>query len=273
MQIRVSSGITNAPIIFTLDCDMAVNDSEIARNALCIFMDNTGDDIGFVQYPQSFRNNTKNNIHGDTINIAFEIELQGMNAHGGPIFCGTGCFFRRDSFCRKKYSRDPSVLLEWRKKGGIRNTVGSINMLEQKSRVYASCTYEQNTQWGRDMGVIYGFLVEDMVTGLTIQCKGWKSVLLIPKKKGFLGLTPITLIQYFVQCKRWSEGTFQLFFSKYNPFLYGHGKIRVLLQMGYSRYCLWAPFSVVFLFYALLSSFSLLKAVATFPQVNIHETL
>ncbi|KMZ60531.1 Cellulose synthase-like CSLE, family GT2 [Zostera marina] len=264
--IRVSSGITNAPIILTLDCDMTVNNSEIAREALCILMDKTGDDVGYVQFPQNFRNTTKNNIYGDFIDISSKFDLQGMNALGGPLYIGTGCFFRRCSIIGKKYVGDSSDLLQWRKEGGIVNTDERISMLEQKSRVYASCTYEQNTLWGKEMGVKYGVIVEDALTGLSIQCNGWKSVWLSPERKGLMGIAPITLTQILVQRKRWSEGWFQIFLSRYNPFLYGNGKIGILLQMAYSSYYLWAPFSVVFLFYVLLSSFALLKGVAAFPQ-------
>ncbi|KAL6200638.1 hypothetical protein ACLB2K_030419 [Fragaria x ananassa] len=57
-----------------------------------------------------------------------------------------------------------------------------------------------------EVGVKYGCAVEDVFTGLSIQCHGWKSVYLNPTRKAFLGVAPTTLLQMLVQQKRWSEG-------------------------------------------------------------------
>ncbi|KAK0598905.1 hypothetical protein LWI29_000601 [Acer saccharum] len=76
------------------------------------------------------------------------------------------------------------------------------------------------------MGLIYGCAVEDLVTGLTIQCRGWKSAFYNPKREAILGVAPTTLEISLLQFKRWSEGLFQIFVSKYYPFIYGHGKIK-----------------------------------------------
>lgn len=43
------------------------------------------------------------------------------------------------------------------------------------------------------MGLIYGCPVEDIVTGLSIQCRGWRSLYYNPKKRAFLGVAPISL--------------------------------------------------------------------------------
>lgn len=64
-QIRVSSKISNGPIILNVDCDMYSNNSKSIKNALCFFMDEEkGDDIAYVQHPQNFDNITKNDIYG-----------------------------------------------------------------------------------------------------------------------------------------------------------------------------------------------------------------
>ena len=109
--------------------------------------------------------------------------------------------------------------------------------------------------------------MEDVITGLAIQCKGWKSVYYNPTRKAFLGLAPITLLEALVQHKRWSEGEFQIFLSKYNAAWHVRGKISVGLQMGYCYYNLWAPNCLATLYYSIIPSLYLLKDTSLFPQV------
>ncbi|CAI9772785.1 unnamed protein product [Fraxinus pennsylvanica] len=64
--IRVSSEISNAPIILNVDCDMYSTDPDAIRDALCFFMDEKqGQQISYVQYPQSYENITKNDIYSN----------------------------------------------------------------------------------------------------------------------------------------------------------------------------------------------------------------
>lgn len=74
MQIRVSSGISNAPVILNLDCDMHSNNSQAIRHALCFFMDEkNGHEIAFVQFPQKFKNVTKNDLYGNSMVVIGEV--------------------------------------------------------------------------------------------------------------------------------------------------------------------------------------------------------
>ena len=81
----------------------------------------------------------------------------------------------------------------------------NASVLEETGKVLASCSYEDYTQWGKEvptslspshthtllqshrqirnfisihlqMGLKYGCLVEDTLIGLSIQCRGWKSI-------------------------------------------------------------------------------------------------
>ncbi|KAF8049063.1 hypothetical protein N665_2307s0006 [Sinapis alba] len=135
-------------------------------------------------------------------------------------------------------------------------------------KALASCTYEENSQWGKEMGLKYGCPVEDVITGLEIQCRGWKSAYLNPKNKAFVGVAPTNLHQMLVQQRRWSEGDFQVLLSEYSPVWYGRGKISLGLILGYCCYCLWAPSSVPVLLYFVLNSLCLLKGIPLFPKVS-----
>lgn len=264
--IRVSAEISNAPIILNLDCDMYSNNGDTIREALCFFMDEErGHQISYVQYPQRYANITKNDLYGNAGRVTNEIELAGLGGVGAALYCGTGCFHRRPSLCGKNYSKELRFDDEFH--GGKEKK--SIVELEEASKSVANCSYEEGTQWGKQMGLVYGCPVEDIVTGLTIQCRGWKSVYYNPRNApAFLGMAPITLEAALVQHKRWSEGMFQIFISKYCPFIYGHRKIKFAAQMGYCCYLLWAPVSIPVLYYVIVPPLCLLHNISLFPKVT-----
>ncbi|KAJ9182509.1 hypothetical protein P3X46_006496 [Hevea brasiliensis] len=263
--IRVSSKISNGQIILNLDCDMYSNSSQSLLDALCFFMDEeNGHEIAFVQFPQSFENVTKNELY-DSLRVISNVEFHGADGFGGPLYVGTGCFHRRDTLCGRKFTQDCKI--EW-KRDDDQKRLQSAQELEEETRPLASCTYEQNTQWGNEMGLKYGCPVEDVITGLSIQCKGWKSAYFNPERKAFLGVTATTLPQTLVQHKRWSEGDFQILLSKYSPAWYGYGSISLGLQLCYCCYCLWAPNCLATLYYTIIPSLYLLKGISLFPQVS-----
>ncbi|XP_031259719.1 cellulose synthase-like protein E1 isoform X2 [Pistacia vera] len=258
--LRVSQKISNGQIILNVDCDMYSNNSNSVRDALCFFMDEKkGNDIAFVQFPQNFENVTKNEIYSGSFRVGMEVEFHGMDGYGGPPYVGTGCFHRREILCGRKF--DSGYTGEWQREE-------SLHALEYKLKAFATCEYEENTEWGKEMGLKYGCPVEDVITGLSIQCKGWKSVYYNPERKAFLGVSTTTLPQTLVQHKRWSEGDFLILLSKYSPAWYAHGKISLGLQLGYCCYCLWAPTCLATLYYSTIPSLCILRGIFLFPQFS-----
>jgi hypothetical protein len=76
VQIRVSSKISNGPIILNVDCDMYSNNSHSVRDALCFLMDEEkGHEIAFVQFPQIFENITKNEIYSSSMRVIREVRF------------------------------------------------------------------------------------------------------------------------------------------------------------------------------------------------------
>ncbi|KAI5321520.1 hypothetical protein L3X38_030591 [Prunus dulcis] len=114
-----------------------------------------------------------------------------------------------------------------------------------------------NTGWGKEIGLKYGCPVEDVITGLSIQCHGWRSVYCNPTRQAFLGIAPTKLSQTLVQ----------VLLSEDSP-AYAHGKIGLGLQLGYCCYCFWASNSLATLFYSIIPSLYLLRGVSLFPQVS-----
>ncbi|CAL5202371.1 unnamed protein product [Lathyrus oleraceus] len=264
--LRVSSIISNGKVILNVDCDMYSNNSESIKDALCFFMDEKkGHEIAFVQSPQNFENVTKNDLYGSALLAISEVEFHGIDGFGGPLYVGTGCFHKRESLCGMKFNDEYKH--NWKSEDDLFKEA-NLQEMEEKSKDLASCSDEKNTQWGKEMGLKYGCPVEDVITGLSIQSKGWKSVYYNPPRKAFLGVAPTSLLQVLIQHKRWSEGDFQILFSKYSPAWYAFGKISVGLQMGYCSYCLWSPNCLPTLYYSIIPSLYLLKGIPLFPKVS-----
>ncbi|KAL5574861.1 hypothetical protein UlMin_016560 [Ulmus minor] len=264
--IRVSSRISNGDIILNVDCDMYSNNSDSIRDALCFFLDEEkGHEIAFVQFPQTFQNITKNDVYSSSLRVIMQVELAGLDSNGGSCYIGTGCFHRRESLTGKTYKE--ATKQDGKSKNVKTKTRESVDILEEACKALATCTYEQNTQWGKEMGLKYGFPVEDIATGLGIHCKGWRSVYFCPERKGFLGAVPATLIQTLVQHKRWAEGDFQIFLSRLCPLLHGFKKIPIGLQISYCIYFLW-PINCLALYYVLVPPLCLLRGISLFPEMS-----
>ncbi|KAL2332843.1 hypothetical protein Fmac_014056 [Flemingia macrophylla] len=265
--LRVSSNISNGKIILNVDCDMYSNNPQSVRDALCFFMDEEqGHEIAYVQFPQNFENVTKNDLYGSSLISIAEVDFPGLDGCGGPLYIGSGCFHKRDSLCGMKFS--DQYRNDWNGEEDDHFKEASLEELEEQSKALASCSYEENTLWGKEMGLKYGCPVEDVITGLSIQRQGWKSVYYNPPRKAFLGLAPTTLPQTLVQHKRWSEGDLQILLSKYSPAWHGFRRISLGLQMGYCVYCLWAPNCLATLYYSIMPSLYLLRGVPLFPEIS-----
>ncbi|TKY57407.1 Cellulose synthase protein E1 [Spatholobus suberectus] len=262
--LRVSSMISNAEIILILDCDMHSNHSQSVRDAICFFMDEEkGPEIAFVQFPQNFENISKNDLYGNALSVLMEVELHGADGYGGPLFIGTCCFHRRDALCGKKFCGQYKN--DWNDENEL--IKANLQELEEESKALASCAYEENTLWGKEIGAIYKCLVEDVITGLWIQLQGWKSIYYNPPRKAFFGIAPTTLLHTLVQQRRWGEGELQISLSKYSPVWYGLGKINLGLLMGYCHYNYWVTTCLPILYYSIIPSLYLLKGIPLFPKM------
>ncbi|KAH7842190.1 hypothetical protein Vadar_002499 [Vaccinium darrowii] len=244
---------------------MYSNNSGSVRDALWFFMDEEkGHEIAYVQFPQNFENITKNDVYSSSLRVPFEVEFQGLDGYGGPMYIGTGCFNRRDTLCGREFSKENRI--QWSRDSVRKNTKESADELEARLKDLTSCAYEHNTEWGKKMGLRYSCPVEDVITGLSILFTGWKSIYYNPTRKAFLGIAPTSLDQMLLQYNRWSEGDFQNFLSRFSPAWYGLGRISPGLQMALCTYLLWAPNCLAMIFYSVVPSLYLLRGISLFPQ-------
>ncbi|MQM09646.1 hypothetical protein Taro_042522 [Colocasia esculenta] len=85
------------------------------------------------------------------------------------------------------------------KRGTSRNTRDSANfVLEEKANILAASTYLETTpiginEYGLQVGLNCGRPVEDVISGLPIRCRRWKSIYFNPTSEAFQGVAPMRL--------------------------------------------------------------------------------
>ncbi|KAH0461175.1 hypothetical protein IEQ34_008750 [Dendrobium chrysotoxum] len=178
MQLRVFEQISNGSIILTIDCDMCTNNVESIRDALCFFIDEErGHEYAFVQFPNSFENLTKQDLYASSFKMIHKvgsyncktlrssyfnmkeeknhhthfyaqfIYFPGLDGLGGPMYTGSCCFHRRDCLNGRKYGELNKIELK-RERPKIQEA--KMSALEERTKNLATCSYEENTQWGKE---------------------------------------------------------------------------------------------------------------------------
>ncbi|XP_071703795.1 cellulose synthase-like protein G3 [Rutidosis leptorrhynchoides] len=256
--IRVSTVITNAPILLILDCDMYSNDPKTPLRTLCYFMDpNVDPRLAFVQFPQRFHNINENDIYSAEHVLETRACTLGMDGLAGTIFMGTCGFFRRQALIEYPETSQ----LKWNEP----NVSGDVLAL---AHCVASCNYEDNTKWGYEIGFKYGVLVEDLYTGFRLQCQGWKSVTCDPTRPAFLGNAPISLNDILSQSNRWYMGLLQVGLCKFSPLTFGMKFLNPFQALCYAHYNFRAFWSIPVIIYAFLPSLALINLFPVFPKVS-----
>ncbi|XP_004506254.1 cellulose synthase-like protein H1 isoform X2 [Cicer arietinum] len=209
---RVSGLITNAPFMLNVDCDMFVNNPNIVQHAMCILLDSKGEkEVAFAQCPQQFYATLKDDPFGNQMTILLKYLGAGLAGLQGIFYGGTNCFHRRKVI----YGLSPDDV---ENEGRIYspNDINVTKAVEEATQV-ACYGYEYGTGWGKQVGWIYGSITEDVLTGLTIHKKGWRSELCTPDPVAFRGCAPIGGPTSMAQHKRWATGMLEIFFSKHCP--------------------------------------------------------
>lgn len=290
--LRISSIISNSPYILVLDCDMYCNNPISARQAMCFHLDaQVSPSLAFVQFPQAFHNISKNDIYSSGLRTYFKILWKGMDGFRGPVLSGTGFYIKRDAL----YGAEPghaSIREEFNSVGisALKQIFGSSNefivslrekrsnnatrtkaysLLQEAIRL-ASCSYENDTQWGHQVGFLYDSVVEDYFTGFHLHCRGWLSTYLCPSKPAFLGTVPINYSDTLVQSKRWAAGLLGVGLSKYCPLTFGiSSRINSVLQcMCYAWLALLQLFPFALFWYGIIPQLCLLNGIPLFPKVS-----
>ncbi|WZZ25570.1 LOW QUALITY PROTEIN: hypothetical protein YC2023_008971 [Brassica napus] len=261
--LRVSSVMTNSPVILTLDCDTYSNNPRSPLHALCYFSDpKLNPSLGFVQFPQKFRGVNKNDIYASELRRPFVISMVGFDGLMGSTYVGTGCFFNRRAF----YGPPTNLILPEMSLDQIGLLIDLSRDILALAHDVAGCNYERNSNWGSKIGFRYGSLVEDYYTGYRLHCEGWRSIFCNPPKIAFYGDSPKCLIDVVSQQKRWTIGLLEVAFSRFSPITYGVRSTSLLTGMAYCQYAFWAFSSIPLVIYGFLPQVALLYGASVFPK-------
>ncbi|XP_076913109.1 cellulose synthase-like protein H1 isoform X3 [Bidens hawaiensis] len=289
---RVSGVMTNAPLMLNVDCDMYANNPQVFFHAMCMVFDCKNDqDCGFYAFPQAFYDGLKDDPFGNQLDNYYYID-NGVASLQGPFYGGSNCFHRRkviyglsphDNMETVGNIRSEDLHKVFGKSFELRESVAQIlsrsnqnvedrkspsSLIEAATRV-ASCSYEYCTHWGKKVGWLYGSVTEDILTGISIHGRGWKSINCSTDPLAFLGCTPSTFPSSLAQQKRWANGVLEILFTDKNPlYLTIKGKLWFRQALAYYWICLWGPRSIVEICYASLPAYSILTGSHFLPRIN-----
>ncbi|XP_041007472.1 cellulose synthase A catalytic subunit 6 [UDP-forming]-like isoform X2 [Juglans microcarpa x Juglans regia] len=174
----------------------------------------------------------------------------------------------------KKFGQSPvfiaSTLLE---NGGVPQNVSPSSLLKEAIQVI-SCGFEDKSEWGKEVGWIYGSVTEDILTGFKMHCHGWRSVYCIPKRPAFKGSAPINLSDRLNQVLRWALGSVEIFLSRHCPIWYGYGGgLNWLERFSYINSVVYPWTSVPLIVYCTLPAICLLTGKFIVPEISNYASL
>ncbi|KAK9924515.1 hypothetical protein M0R45_032880 [Rubus argutus] len=291
---RISGLMTNAPYMLNVDCDMFANNPSIILHAMCMLLGSKSEnENAFVQCPQVFYDGLKDDPFGNQMIVLWKYTAQGISGIQGPFYSGTGCVHRRKVIYGlfpnnvKFGDTNPKIINNGKSTNEeLLNTFGkeftksaadalkgkaeSPDMLSKSIEAayqVAGVGYEYGTHWGKKVGWMYGSTTEDVLTGLSIHNKGWRSILYSPNPPAFLGCAPTGGPASMTQQKRWATGLLEILLSENCPIF---GTLFASLQF---RQCLayfwilsWGLRSVPELCYAALTAYSIITNSHFLPK-------
>ncbi|XP_011628193.2 cellulose synthase A catalytic subunit 7 [UDP-forming] [Amborella trichopoda] len=169
----------------------------------------------------------------------------------------------------KRFGQSPvfitSTLME---DGGLPEGTNPSALVKEAIHVI-SCGYEEKTEWGKEIGWIYGSVTEDILTGFKMHCRGWKSVYCMPSRPAFKGSAPINLSDRLHQVLRWALGSVEIFLSRHCPLWYGYGgNLKWLERFAYTNTIVYPFTSIPLLAYCTIPAVCLLTGKFIIPTLT-----
>ncbi|GLU13831.1 hypothetical protein SLE2022_304410 [Rubroshorea leprosula] len=159
-----------------------------------------------------------------------------------------------------------STLME---NGGVPESVNPSTLIKEAIHVIG-CSYEEKTEWGKEIGWIYGSVTEDILTGFKMHCRGWRSLYCMPLRPAFKGSAPINLSDRLHQVLRWALGSVEIFLSRHCPLWYGFGggRLKWLQRLAYVNTIVYPFTSLPLVAYCSLPAICLLTGKFIIPTLS-----
>ncbi|WCJ27234.1 cellulose synthase family protein [Euphorbia peplus] len=153
--------------------------------------------------------------------------------------------------------------------GGVPESVNPSTLIKEAIHVI-SCSYEEKTEWGKEIGWIYGSVTEDILTGFRMHCRGWRSIYCMPLRPAFKGSAPINLSDRLHQVLRWALGSVEIFLSRHCPLWYGYGggRLKWLQRLSYTNTIVYPFTSLPLIAYCTLPAICLLTGKFIIPTLS-----
>ncbi|KAL5222029.1 hypothetical protein ABZP36_026742 [Zizania latifolia] len=164
-----------------------------------------------------------------------------------------------------------STLME---NGGVPESANPSTLIKEAIHVI-SCGYEEKTEWGKEIGWIYGSVTEDILTGFKMHCRGWRSIYCMPVRPAFKGSAPINLSDRLHQVLRWALGSVEIFLSRHCPLWYGYGggRLKWLQRLSYINTIVYPFTSLPLVAYCCLPAICLLTGKFIIPTLSNAATI
>ncbi|XP_057967604.1 cellulose synthase A catalytic subunit 7 [UDP-forming]-like isoform X2 [Malania oleifera] len=164
-----------------------------------------------------------------------------------------------------------STLME---QGGVPPSSSPDALLKEAIHVI-SCSYEDRTEWGSELGWMYGCVIEDILTGFKMHCRGWRSIYCMPERPAFKASAPFNLPDRLNQSLQWALGSVQIFLSHHNPICYGYkqGHLKWLQRIAYINTTIYPFTSFPLLTYCTLPAVCLLTGKFIMPAISTLASL
>ncbi|KAK3148996.1 hypothetical protein QOZ80_3AG0211520 [Eleusine coracana subsp. coracana] len=210
----------------------------------------------------------KSHKHGDSSVPVFNLEdiEEGVE---GSAFDDENSLIMSQMSLEKRFGQSSvfvaSTLMEY---GGVPQSATPESLLKEAIHVI-SCGYEDKTDWGTEIGWIYGSVTEDILTGFKMHARGWRSIYCMPKRPAFKGSAPINLSDRLNQVLRWALGSIEILFSRHCPIWYGYGgRLKFLERFAYVNTTIYPLTSIPLLLYCILPAVCLLTGKFIIPEIS-----
>ncbi|KAF1858630.1 hypothetical protein Lal_00044663, partial [Lupinus albus] len=169
----------------------------------------------------------------------------------------------------KRFGHSPVLIAAtFMDQGGIPPSTNPSALLKEAIHVI-SCAYEDKTEWGKEIGWIYGSVTEDILTGFKMHTRGWISIYCMPSRPAFKGSAPINLSDRLNQVLRWALGSIEIFLSRHCPLWYGYnGRLKPLQRLAYINTIVYPLTSIPLIAYCTLPAFCLITNRFIIPEIS-----
>ncbi|KAG0449333.1 hypothetical protein HPP92_027352, partial [Vanilla planifolia] len=169
----------------------------------------------------------------------------------------------------KRFGQSPIFIAStFMEQGGIPASTNPASLLQEAIHVI-SCGYEDKTEWGKEIGWIYGSVTEDILTGFKMHARGWISIYCMPPRPAFKGSAPINLSDRLNQVLRWALGSIEILLSRHCPIWYGYkGRLKLLERIAYINTIVYPITSIPLIAYCVLPAICLLTGKFIIPEIS-----